>query len=104
MKKIKLLTLGLLICFVTFSQDSLLYIGNQVDSVKYKICTERGHVSGGLVLSTLMYCEPYMEENDTISYLVYPACNYNSFICKRCGVYITQREREHRIVIWRKEK
>lgn len=68
------------------------------------ICKVRGHVPGGTCTTTAAYCPPYLVENDTISYMVYPACNYIRYTCQRCGQYISEREKETITVIWRKSK
>jgi len=96
-----LLYLVLSVCYFSFSQE--------VDTVKIdttvnKMCQERGHVKGGIVMTTYMYCSPYLVENDSISYMVYPACNYITYTCKRCGKLIEEQESERRVVIWRKEE
>jgi hypothetical protein len=75
----------------------------EFDSTANKICKERGHVSGGVVSKTLMYCPSYLVENDSISYVVYPACNYIKYNCMRCGKLVEELEEERKVVIWRKE-
>jgi len=75
----------------------------QNDTIVNKICQERGHVSGGYVMKTLMYCQPYIVETDSTTIMVYPACNWESYTCIRCGKYVTEKEKEQRVVIWRKE-
>ena len=84
-------SVGILTVFDKDGQDSLM-------------CVERGHVSGDMVLKTLMYCSPYIEETDSTTYLVYPACNWESYTCLRCGKYITELEKEVRMLIWKKER
>lgn len=108
MKNFKLLTKAAIVgsillaeCYSSFSQE--------VDTVKIdttvnKMCQERGHISGSLIMKTLMYCEPYTIDTDSTAIMVYPACNYESFTCKRCGKYVSQSEKERRVVIWRKEE
>ena len=91
----------LAVCYSSFSQE---FDTVSIDTNVNKICLERGHVKGGIVMTTDMYCPPYLVENDSISYMVYPACNYESFTCKRCGKHVSQLEKERRVVLWRKEK
>jgi hypothetical protein len=73
------------------------------DTAINKICAERGHVSGGLFMVTGMYCTPYLIETDSTTIIVYPACNYETFICLRCGKKVTRLEKERRVVIWSKK-
>ena len=95
------LYLVLAVCYSSFSQkiDTV-----KIDTTVNKICIERGHVSGGVVMKTLMYCAPYSIDTDSTTIMVYPACNYESFTCKRCGKAVSQLEKERRVVIWRKEE
>lgn len=51
------------VCYPSFSQE--------VDTTINQICLERGHIPGGVVLTTDMYCPPYLVENDSTSYMVY---------------------------------
>ena len=67
-----------------------------------KVCQERGHVMPEAVTSTLMCCEPYLIETDSTTIKVYPACNWISYRCVRCGQEITYREPERRVLIWKK--
>jgi hypothetical protein len=85
----------------TFGGDSLTQM---IDTSKNEICKERGHVCSGVMSSTAMYCFPYIIESDTATIQVYPACNYITYFCARCGKVITEQEPEGRYVIWRKEK
>lgn len=80
------------------------YTDNDTFGNRNLVCKERGHIQGGMITSTLMYCPPYYEENDTQTVLVYPACNYISYTCQRCGANISEREKEERIIIWEKGK
>ena len=89
--------------------STVFYVGVQaqepvVDSTKYKICIERGHVMGGMCETTLMYCEPYLEETDSTTIKVYPGCNWITCNCQRCNKEIVEKERDQRVVIWRKEE
>lgn len=95
------LYLVLAVCCSSFSQEADTV---KIDTKVNKMCKERGHISGGVVMKTLMYCEPYTIDTDSTTIMVYPACNYESFICKRCGKYVSQLEKERRVVIWRKEE
>jgi len=72
---------------------------SEIDSV----CAVRGHVNGGSCMSTLMYCPPYIEETDSTSYLVYPACNTMSYTCLRCKQHIVEREKGSKILLWKKQ-
>jgi len=67
------------------------------------ICAQRGHVSSGVESSTLMYCPSYIEDRDTVTYLVTPACNSVDFLCFRCLRMVSVPGKETRQVIWRKE-
>lgn len=108
MKNFKLLTktaivgyILLAVCYSSFSQEVDTV---KVDTTVNKMCLERGHVSGGVIMKTAMYCTPYSIDTDSTTIMVYPACNYESFTCKRCGKYVSQLEKERRVVIWRKEE
>lgn len=88
------------VCYSSFAQE--------VDTVKIedavnKICLERGHVMSGNASVTLAYCPPYLVENDSVSYMVYPSCNETTQICQRCGMIVKSYPKELRVVIWRKE-
>lgn len=67
-----------------------------------KICKERGHVSPGVGMSTLMWCPPHQIDYPDSTVMVYPACNTTSYVCARCGKYISEREKESRVVTWRR--
>jgi len=73
------------------------------DTIINPICKQRGHVQGQGCMSTLLYCPPYLEENDSISVMVYPSCNDTRCTCLRCGKqYSLGINKETRIVIWKK--
>lgn len=77
---------------------------SQADTTKVdSVCLERGHVSVGVAMSTAMYCPPYLEETDSITTIVYPACNTITYTCARCGRVVKEREKERRIIIWKKD-
>lgn len=76
----------------------------KVDTTVNPICKVRGHVSGGMVSTTCLYCEPYTIDTDSSTIKVYPACNWISYTCARCGEYVSEKEKERREVIWRKEE
>lgn len=69
-----------------------------------KTCNERGHIMGNICSKTLMYCQPYYEDYVDSTIMIYPACNYITFICNRCREEITQLEPEKREVIWIRNK
>lgn len=75
----------------------------KVDTTINPICKVRGHVCGGVVSTTAMYCEPYTIDTDSTTIRVYPSCNWISYKCARCGQYVSEKEKERREVIWRKE-
>jgi len=68
------------------------------------ICNERGHVKSESCISTLMYCEPYVVDTDSTSTIVYPPCNWITYTCLRCGATFSEKEKEQRVVVWRKPK
>jgi hypothetical protein len=68
------------------------------------ICKQRGHIKGDVCSSTLMYCEPYIIDTDTSSIMVYPACNWLTYYCIRCGAEIVEQEPEYREILWQGEK
>lgn len=96
MKKLIFLLLALAL-FVFISLRA-----QEIDSLRV-LCKERGHVNSGVCTSTLMYCPPYLEETEYESVMVYPACNIITYTCSRCGQQIKEREKEHRVVIWRRQ-
>jgi hypothetical protein len=91
----------LAVCYSSFSQEVDTV---KVDTTVNKMCLERGHVSGGVIMGTAMYCTPYIIDTDSTTIMVYPACNYESFTCERCGKHVSQLEKERGVVIWRKEE
>jgi len=107
MKNFKLLTktaivgyILLVVCYsFSYGQSDTI----KIDTTINKMCLERGHVSSGVVSSTLMYCPPYTIDTDSTTIQVYPACNWISFTCKRCGKPVSELEPERRVVIWRKK-
>ena len=66
------------------------------------LCQERGHIPGGYIVSTAAYCPPYFVDTDSTTVIIYPACNTESFTCKRCGKNVTQQEEERQVIIWKK--
>ena len=67
-----------------------------------KICKERGHVSPGVGMSTLMWCPPYQIDYPDSTVMVYPACNTTSYVCSRCGETVSDKGKESRVVTWRR--
>lgn len=80
-----------------FSQESI-----KSDTISKNLCIERGHVFSESIMITDIYCPSYLVENDTISYIVKPSCNYVTKCCLRCAAIIEEKEKEQRIVVWRK--
>ena len=87
------------------------YYHNLIDSVSSDwiidgkdFCEERGHIWGDGQSSTLMYCPPYILDQDTVSYKVYPPCNYFTKTCMRCGTDTAFQEEEVKILIWSKSR
>lgn len=68
------------------------------------ICLQRGHVNKGCYMITDAYCPPYLIESDTATIQVHPSCNEINYNCMRCKKNVTEKEKENRIVIWRKGK
>lgn len=87
---------------IHFMDDGMISISR--DSTKINICKERGHVHGGSSFTTLAYCEPYLIETDSTTIRVYPSCNVVTSSCMRCGDLISEKEKEIREIIWRKNK
>lgn len=90
MKKL-LLCITLLFGAICYGQDN-------------SLCKERGHVKGEVIQETLMHCEGYIIDTDTSSVLVFPACNYITYRCLRCGAEIIEQEPERRIILWQGKK
>lgn len=109
----KTLTLSILLfcCSLIYGQTNDIeylvatgYFINQTDSTTNdSLCIERGHINPGSWKETLMYCPPYIIDTDSTTVLVYPACNFRSYDCRRCGRAISELEPEQRIVTWRKQ-
>lgn len=108
MKNFKLLTktaiVGYILLVVCYSFSYGQSDTVKIDTTVNKMCAERGHVSSGVIMSTAMYCPPYTIDTDSTTIQVYPACNWISFTCKRCGKSVSEREQERRVVIWRKKE
>jgi hypothetical protein len=68
------------------------------------MCKERGHVNEGWYMSTALYCPSYVLDTDTTTIEVHPSCNTITFECKRCGKFVSEPEKERKVVIWRKPK
>lgn len=119
MKKLKLLV-GYALCMslafsysISGQNETLTSISTKKDTISLSekadttinlICKVRGHVCGGVVSTTCMYCEPYTIDTDSTTIRVYPSCNWISYRCARCGEYVSEKEPERREVIWRKEE
>ena len=86
------------------TKNDTINLVEKADTAINAICKVRGHVCGGVVSSTLMYCEPYTIDTDSTTIRVYPSCNWISYECVRCGKYVSEKEPERREVIWRKEE
>lgn len=80
--------------------DSITEYDLVIDTTANKLCLERGHVLGDVIMRTAMYCSPYVIDTDSTTVMVYPACNYESFTCKRCGKYVSRLEKERRVIVW----
>lgn len=98
-----ILLLFLLCSIASIGQGKLTYKASMYpDSANIFMCKERGHLSSGIVMTTLVYCPKYFIETDSTTIEVTPACNYHTYNCQRCGVSVTEQEKENRRVIWRK--
>jgi len=73
------------------------------DTIVNNLCKERGHVLSEIEMSTSLYCPSYIIDTDSTTIQVYPACNWVTYVCKRCGEEISERNKERRIVLWKKE-
>lgn len=74
----------------------------QLDSLKNE-CALRGHDLEDIGISTLAYCPPYNKYYPDSTVRVYPACNSTSVKCKRCKEAVMIKDKEYRIVIWRRK-
>ena len=54
------------------------------------ICSERGHVPGSPVMTTLMYCEPIIEATECHSIQKENWCNDAMYTCGICGGYVKE--------------
>lgn len=68
------------------------------------VCAERGHIQPNVVSKTLLYCPPYYEDSEDSTVLVYPACNWITYRCMRCGQIIEEKEEEVRVTVWRRHR
>ena len=76
---------------------------NEIDTTINNLCKERGHILTELNASTSMYCPSYIIDTDSTTIEVFPACNWVTYVCKRCGQEISERNKERRVVLWKKE-
>ena len=72
-------------------------------NLQAQTCERRGHVPGGNIMETLIYCPDYIIDYADSTVLVTPSCNWITYKCKRCGEIIEEKEKEIRTVIWRRE-
>jgi len=72
-------------------------------NLQAQTCERRGHVPGGNILSTLLYCPDYVIDYRDSTVLVTPSCNWIVYKCERCGESVEEKEKEIRVVIWRRE-
>ena len=77
------------------------FLAHIIDSLT---CTDRGHISGGLVMSTSMWCDSYLEEDSCKTVQIHPSCNTISYKCQRCKAHISEPEKERRIILFNKCK
>lgn len=105
MKKLKrnLLYLLLMACYSSFAQETDTVKIEDIENIINEMCLERGHVMSENISVTLASCPPYLEEHDSISYMVYPSCNGYTSVCKRCGLIVKYYPKERRVVIWSTE-
>jgi hypothetical protein len=110
-KVISPLIILLLLSIMGFGQDTLqtsnlIYqeVIETADSNAFKLCEKRGHVRSGVYSSTLLYCPSYIIDTDSTTIEVFPSCNWIGYTCSRCGKQISEREKERRIVIWKRDK
>lgn len=99
MKKIILL---ILISFSGFSQIDT----TQKLILRYfnTICLQRDHVFGSFTSITCLYCPPIIKDTDSTTIIIYPACNYITKYCTRCGARVVEQEKERREILWPKQK
>ena len=70
------------------------------EEVNIAECEERGHVRGGVYMTTDLFCPSYLIDSLDISYIVYPSCNWITYTCLRCGQQVTEKEPERKEVVW----
>ena len=111
--KAKLLIIGLILSGMVYGQTDLRSllnsnISNLSDSIStdssFNICEERGHFWSNFYSVTLMACPSYIVDHENYTEEVFPACNYTTKTCKRCGISETKQNEEIRIVIWRRNE
>lgn len=90
-----------------YNQNTIIFdsIGTShydIDTTISNLCKERGHVCSDIISSTEMYCPSYIIDTDSTTIEVFPACNYITYICKRCRKEITERNKERKVVLWKK--
>lgn len=78
---------------------SLCY-GQQADTLKKDICSERGHVTINIIGSTES-CLPYVSDYADSTVIIYPPCREIEYQCLRCGKWIREKK-GLRIIIWKK--
>ncbi len=98
MKTLKFLSV-LFFFLVSFSAKS------QTDKNINPVCAKKGHVKPATgVLTTLMLCPSKIIETSDSTVRVCEGCNTLFYNCMRCHKGISEKEKETRVTIWRKEK
>ena len=67
-------------------------------------CKERGHIETDPIAVTLMDCGYAVKEYQDSTVVIYHGCNFRSFTCARCGEYVTIKEEDRQVTIWRREE
>jgi hypothetical protein len=103
--KTKLLILALLISVSAFGQIEIaegypLLEPHGNDS----LCKTRGHVLGGLAMTTLLYCPDRVEDYEDYSVHIYGDCNTTTSECQRCGKLIETKGWMRSDTTWYKKK
>ena len=80
-------------------QDTIYINGLGSDS----LCEIRGHIVGGAIQTTLMYCPDKIIEYEDSTVQIIHECNQSKSTCLRCGkMFYLPTPPDIRIVLWRR--
>jgi hypothetical protein len=81
----------------------LLFVFGKTYGQKDSICAIRGHISSGLVHSTLMAPYEYSVDSPNVTYKIRVDPNVYTSICKRCGKDVSSNRKIDTQVVWKRD-